>query len=124
MQNSKIAIVLRTTMRRWIDHYETMNGLTLCIECHQMFDAHLCYVAVTKAKKGPRRLKLKVADAVLTMDDERKRTRWGNLDGRLIIPPARIELAGMFPTPDLLNYRKELFEKAREKRHAAHEGER
>ena len=101
--------------------YATTNGLTLCIECHRMFDAHLCYVAVEMAGEVPR-LTLKVADAVLTSTNTRMVNRWAALNGRPILPPTSVHYADMFPRPELLNYRKELFEKARRVRHARYEG--
>ena len=100
--------------------YETTNGLTLCIECHLMFDAHLCYVAVEMVEEGPR-LTLKVADAVLTSINERMASRWNALNRRPIPRPTRVQSADMFPRPELLNYRKEKFERARRIRHERYE---
>jgi hypothetical protein len=59
---------------------------------------------------------------VLTSIDDTMRTRWIALSGRPILPPAQVAHADMFPSPELLKYRKELFEKTRRIRKKKYEG--
>lgn len=70
---------------------ETSNGFTLCWNCHQAFDNYLVCV-------DPENSTLFVADAL----QEHEPTKWGPLNGKLIVP-----IDYSWPPKDLLVYRSE-----------------
>ena len=83
-----------------VDTFDTTNGITLCSECHDAFDAHLVYVDSSTGC-------LKVARALEFARGFQD--KWAPLQGRRVrIPPPLY--AQSWPMPALFDYGRALFE--------------
>jgi hypothetical protein len=91
-----------------LNRFDTMNGVTLCAECHYYFDRHLWRVTPEGAAD--------VADALLARAGCE---RWHALHGRALRAPATPALREQWPSARLWAVQSALFEAAREERAAA-----
>lgn len=82
-----------------VETFDTTNGLALCNECHDAFDAHLVYVDAAG--------RLVVARALLTAAGFRD--KWGPLQGTHVRQPPPM-YAHSWPTPALFGHGKMLFD--------------
>jgi len=80
---------------------ETINGLTLCWNCHRAYDANLVCI-------DPSTNELRVADALLANEQD----KWEPLNNRAIDAAAK-----QWPTKELLQYREEAMKQQTAKRH-------
>jgi len=84
--------------------YETRNGITLCKECHGVFDAALCCVTTSSTGDGAAHIyTLLVADAVIA--DREFHVKWNALNNCVLAAPNTPLKIADFPTPALFMYR-------------------
>lgn len=83
-----------------VDTFDTTNGITLCNECHDAFDAHLVYVDSATGR-------LRVARALEYAQGFQD--KWAPLQGRKVRTPPPL-YAQLWPTPALFDYGRGLFE--------------
>ncbi len=93
-----------------MNRFDTMNGITLCMDCHHYFVRHLWRVVDGTVD---------VADALVHRVGCE---RWAVLHGRALRVPATPGLREQWPPARLWSVQSVLFEAARDKRHAAAEG--
>jgi hypothetical protein len=96
-----------------IDIYDTSNGITLCCECHDVFDALLCCVDVV-VENGHTLHKILVANALKQCPEYAD--KWSSLDGKNVRTPGHPVLARNWPPTELFKFRKGKFDEYAEKR--------
>jgi hypothetical protein len=94
-----------------MNRYDTINGVTLCTDCHYYFDRHLWHATADGT--------VAVAGALLARVGCE---RWRALHGRALRTPATPGLREQWPPARLWAVQSALFEAAREQRRAAAEG--
>lgn len=92
-----------------LDFYDTDNGLTLCNQCHKVFDALLCCVRVLSDGIVDKHV-IVVADAL------KAAPKWTQLDGAAVRLPAK-ELMTRWPPAALFAFREAKFMEKTQKRH-------
>jgi len=98
-----------------IDIYDTLNGITLCSECHLAFDALLCCVKVTIGADGATDHVIEVANALKLCPDYT--TKWSQLDGAKLRVPTSPVLLRQWPPVALFQFRKEKYDEHTVARH-------
>ena len=98
-----------------LTEYCVQNGLTLCMDCHNLFDALLCYVEVNENESGLITCELVVADCVI-LDDGLKK-KWLRLNHTQIRLPEDPRKMKLWPTKQVLQFRKEKFLEYSNQRH-------
>ncbi len=85
-----------------IDLYDTENGITLCSECHDVFDALLCCVKVVKQNDVISH-QIVVANALKASPEFTE--KWTRLDGSNVQVPTAELLRKKWPSPELFQFR-------------------
>jgi hypothetical protein len=86
-----------------IDLYDTENGITLCNECHNVFDALLCCVKVEFQNDEVINHKIVVANALKKSLEFSE--KWTKLDGASVKVPTMQLLRRRWPSPELFQFR-------------------
>lgn len=97
--------------------YDTTNGLTLCSECHTIFDALLCCVKV-ETQNGVISHKLIVADALKA--DPEHTEKWVKLDGADVRVPSLF--LHLLPPKELFQFRLNKYQESAAKRREVAQG--
>jgi len=88
--------------------YDIGNGITLCEDCHKLFDFDLCSVHVENNDNS--NVFIVVAENVLQSSDEKVRLKWNYLNGKPVrIPNDPVELLRTWPLTSLFQYRESEF---------------
>lgn len=96
------------------DLYETTNGITLCGECHDVFDSLLCCVKVVSDGEGTG-YKIVVANALKASAEFTK--KWSRLDGADVRVPTKPFLLKLWPPAELFLFREGKYNEYTAKRH-------
>ncbi len=86
-----------------IDLYDTENGITLCSECHDVFDALLCCVKVEIQNVDVISHKIVVANALKASPEFTE--KWTRLDGGNVRVPTVGFLRKKWPSPEVFQFR-------------------
>jgi hypothetical protein len=98
------------------DLYDTSNGITLCSECHDVFDALLCCVEVRMSEDGSITDHIIiVANALLS--SPAFQCKWTALNGAQVAVPSKRLMLKNWPPPMLLKFREDKFKERVIERH-------
>jgi hypothetical protein len=98
-----------------LDLYDTSNGITLCSECHDVFDALLCCIKVTVQNGVVISHKIVVANAVKSSPEFTE--KWSRLDGADVTVPTKSILLKHWPPAELFLFREAKYNEYTLKRH-------
>lgn len=96
-----------------IDLYDTSNGITLCNECHNVFDALLCCVRVEERDSI---VTHKIVVATALKDSPEFADKWTALDGADVRVPMKPLLLKHWPPQELFQFRELKFDEYAVKR--------
>lgn len=98
-----------------LDLYDTSNGITLCSECHDVFDALLCCVQVECDSNGAAiNHKIVVANALKSSGEFAE--KWSRLDGASVRVPTTPLMLKHWPPAELFKFRKDKYDEYTVKR--------
>lgn len=97
-----------------LDLYDTSNGITLCSECHNVFDALLCCVKVM-VEDDVTSHKIVVANALKSSPEFAE--KWSQLDGADVRVPTKPTLLKHWPPAELFLFREAKYDEYTVKRH-------
>jgi len=98
------------------DLYDTSNGITLCRECHDVFDALLCCVEVRRSEEGTiTDHVIIVANAIL--QSAALKRKWTALNGSKVRVPSNPLMLTNWPPPKLFEFREDKFKERAIKRY-------
>jgi len=98
-----------------LDLYDTCNGITLCGECHDVFDALLCCVKVEVNNDGAVvGYRIVVANALKSCAEFSE--KWTELDGASVKVPTKPTLLKHWPPVELFLFREAKFDEYTVKR--------
>jgi predicted restriction endonuclease len=101
--------------------YDIGNGITLCYDCHKLFDWHLCSVHIEDDDSS--KVFVVATDALLESSDENEKVKWNNLHGKLVnIPDDPLELSRNWPLASLFSYRESEFVSSNSERRQKNKG--
>jgi len=101
--------------------YDVDNGITLCHDCHQFFDWHLCSVHIEDNDNT--KVSVIATDALLESSDEKVKSKWQNLHGKpLSFPDNLVQLTKRWPQASLFQYRESEFLSKNSERRKNNEG--
>lgn len=95
------------------DLYDTCNGITLCSECHDVFDALLCCVEVRRSEDGA------ITDHIITvanalLHSPEFKEKWTALNGAMVRVPSRPR---SWPPSLLFKFREDKYKERTIERH-------
>lgn len=98
-----------------LDLYDTSNGITLCGECHDVFDALLCCVKVEFDSEGAvTSHRIVVANALKSSAEFAG--KWSKLDGASVRVPTKPILLKHWPPAELFQFRETKYDEYAVKR--------
>ena len=96
--------------------YDTTNGLTLCIECYEVYDALYCCVKVASDGEGVTATHtIAVADAVKSHPYYAE--KWSRLEGASVIMPTTPLLVTVWPPAAVFRFREKVYDEHTLERH-------